>query len=288
MLLVRRALVLAALFAGCGGGAAPDAPVAPLVAETQDDVVATVDGRPIHATAVAAQARARGVDVRTALEDLIKAEALAGEAARRGLDRNLEVRIETRGALARRYLQTTFEREVTAAQVPEPALRREYQRQLPYLNHSTYADVWHFFVPVAKNATDAEKAAARARVEALAKKARGLSLDQFKQLARDEGLQNEEIVTAKDGWVQKPFSYAAFEQLKNPGDTTHGIIETTFGYHVEHLIRWVPPVHIPFDEAVPRLRDGMFGEYQKFAFKKAVDDVMARHHVETHPERLPK
>ncbi|MDB4966864.1 MAG: peptidylprolyl cis-trans isomerase, PpiC-type [Myxococcales bacterium] len=272
---------------GCRGGAS-DEPSAALVAESKDAVIATVDGRPIYAAAVAAQARARGVDARAALEDLIQAEALAGEAARRGLDRDTEVRLETRGALARRYLQESFERDVTIDDVPEAPLRREYQRQLPYLNHSTYADVWHFFVPVGKKATPEEKAAARSRVEALAKKARGLSLEDFKKLARDEGLQNEEIVTARDGWVQKPFSYAAFDQLKNPGDTTSGLIETTFGYHVEYLIRWVPPVHIPFAEAVGKLRSGIFPDYQKYAFKKFVDDAMTRHRIETHPERLPR
>jgi len=259
-----------------------------LVSESKDAVVATVDGRPIYAFQVAAQARARGVGRRAALDDLIAAEALAGEAARRKLDRDLAVRLETRGALARRYLQETFEREVTPADVPEQALRREYQRKLPYLDHSTYADVWHFFVPLPRHPTPEDKVAARARVEALARRARGLSLEEFKQLARDDGLQNEEIVTARDGWVQKPFSYATFDQLKKPGDTTTGIIETTFGYHVLHLIRWVPPVHIPFDEAVPKLRAGMFADYQKFAFKKLVDDAIARHQVEVHPERLAK
>src|SRR5262249_32983841 len=50
-----------------------------------DEVVATVDGRAIYASAVRTQAAARGVDVRRALDDLVTAEVLAGEAVRRGL-----------------------------------------------------------------------------------------------------------------------------------------------------------------------------------------------------------
>jgi hypothetical protein len=284
----RVALAAAMMALGCGArGGNADTPVAPLSATSDDEVVATVDGRPIYAGAVAMQARARGVDRKTALADLIDAEVLAGEAVRRHLDADLTVELETRGAMVRRLLATTFEKEVTPADVPDQLLRKEYQRNLPYLSHSTYADVWHLFVPVAKNATPDEKAAARARAETLARRAKGLTLEQFKQLARDEGLRNEEIVTARDGWVQKPFSDAAFDQLKKPGDTTSGIIETSFGYHVEYLIRFIPPAHVSFDEATPKLRQGLFPELQKHAFAKLVDDAMARHHIETHPERLP-
>ena len=55
---------------------------------------------------------------------------LAGEAARRGLDRDLEVRDETKGALVRRYLALGFEPTVTSADVPDKLVRREYQRRL--------------------------------------------------------------------------------------------------------------------------------------------------------------
>ena len=284
----RLALVLALVAAGCSGRRAPaDAPSAALVAASDDAVVATVDGRPIYASAVAAQARARGVDARAALSDLLDAEALAGEAARRGLDRDLDVRLDTKGALVRRLLETTFDKEVTPADVPTQWVRREYRRRLPYLSHSLYVDVWHFYVPVAKNATADEKARARARAEALAKRARGMTLEQFKQLATDEKLPNEEVVTARDGWVQRPFSEAAFAQLHQPGDTTSGIIETTYGYHVEHLIRFIPPVHITIDEAEPKLREGLFPAWRKPAFERFVDDAMSRHRIEKHPERLP-
>jgi hypothetical protein len=285
---MRRLIVAALVAAGCSHGGAPsDAPVAPLVAASSDDAVATVDGRPIYATAVAAQARARGVDKRTALADLVDAEVLAGEAGRRGLDRDLDVRLETRGALGRRLVSTTFEREVTPADVPDAIVRREYQRRLPYLNHGTYADVWHLYVPVAASAPPDDKVRALARAEALAKKARGLSLAEFKQLAADEKLPSEEVVTARDGWVERPFSEAAFAQLKKPGDSTASVVTTSYGFHVEHLIRWIPPEHITLAEAAPKIREGVFPEWRKQAFARFVDEAVARHRVELHPEHLP-
>ncbi|MGZ3405920.1 MAG: peptidylprolyl isomerase [Polyangia bacterium] len=285
---MRRALVVALALAGCSHPPASDAPVAPLVAESSDEVVATVDGRPIYASAVALPARARGVDRKRALADLVDAEALAGEAARRGLDRALDVRDETKGAMVRRYLARDFEPSVTPADVPNQVVKREYQSRLAYLMHATYADVWHFIVPVAPNASPADKAAARTRAEALAKQARGLSLAEFKKLAEDAGLHSEEVVTARDGWVQRSFSEAAFQQLKKPGDVSTSPVATTFGYHVLYLIRYIPPEHVTLAEAAPRIREGVFPEFQRRWFGKLVDEAMASHKVELHPEHLPK
>ncbi|HEX8950950.1 MAG TPA: hypothetical protein VF997_12585 [Polyangia bacterium] len=283
------AVAAVALFAcGCARGERERAPAAPLVADSRDEVVATVDGRPIYAAAVAAQARARGVDRQTALADLVDAEVLAGEAARRGLDHDLEVRDETKGALVRRFLALGFEAQTSPADVPEQLVRREYQRNMAYLNHGTYADVWHILVPVAKGASAADKEQARARAAALARRARGMSLADFQKLGRDEGLRVEEIVTARDGWVERPFSEAAFAQLERPGDTSTRDIETSYGFHVEYLVKWIPAEHHTLAEAAPKLREGLFAEYRRRFFGKYVDEAMARYKIELHPEHLPK
>jgi parvulin-like peptidyl-prolyl isomerase len=286
-----RAFVVAFVLAGCSHRAREDA-AAPLTAVSSDDVVATVDGRPIFASDVARQARARGVDRRQALEDLIAAEALAGEAARRGLDRDLDVRLDTRGAMVRRLLQTTFERDVTVDDVPTELVRKAYLRNQPYLNHDVYIHVWHILVPVGKNPPPEKKAQARALAEELAQQAKKVhSLDEFKQLAQTQWqggpLPNEEILTERDGWTEKSFSHAAFDQLHKPGDTS-GVVETHYGYHVEYLIDFKPAEHVPFAEAAPALRRGLFPALQQKKLAELVGEAMARHHVEEHPERLPK
>ena len=40
-------------------------------------------------------------------------------------------------------------------------------------------------------------------------------------------------------------------------------------------------------EAAPKLRAGVFPEFQRRAFAHLVDEAMARHKVEVHPEHLP-
>ena len=286
----RTVTVVAAVLvaAGCSRRGGEHAPAATLVADARDEIVATVDGRPIYASAVAVEARARGVDRRTALSDLVDAEVLAGEAARRGLDQDLEVRDDTKGALVRRYLALGFEPSVSPADVPELAVKREYQRNMPYLNHNTYADVWHILVEVPKSATPAQKEEARQRARALARRARGMTVDEFRQLGKDEGLRTEEIVTARDGWVERPFSEAAFAQLKKPGDVSTADVETSYGFHVLYLVRWIPPVHVSLAEATPKIREDLFPELQKRMFARFVDEAMARYKIELHPEHLPK
>ena len=115
-----------------------------------------------------------------------------------------------------------------------------------------------------------------------------MTVDQFKKLGHDEGLRTEEIVTARDGWVERPFSEAAFVQLKKPGDVSYADVETSYGFHVLYLVKWIPPVHVPLAEAAPKLRADLFAQYQKHAFQRLVDEAMARYRIELHPEHLPK
>ncbi len=288
--------VVAAGAIGCASPTPDDHGVsAPMVAESSDSVVATVDGRPIFAGAVAVQARARGVDARTALADLVDAEVLAGAAHARGLDRSLEANLAARGAMVRRFLQETFEREVTPADVPMELVRKAYARNQPYLNHDQYIDVWHILILVPpKGATAEQHAAARGLAAELAEKARGKTLAEFKALAeelraagRSDVDEATEVVTERDGWTQKSFSHAAFDQLRKAGDT--GVAETTFGAHALFLVRFLPAVHTPFEKVEPELRRGMFAaDTQKRRFDQLVDEAMLRYRIELHRDRLPK
>jgi len=286
------ALVLAACRARSGPG---DRFAVPLTADAPptDEVVATVDGRPIRASEIALQARARGVDARAALAELVDAEVLAGEAARRGIDRDHDVLDAARSAAVRRMLATGFERDATPDKIPERDLRRVYNLNRNLLDHSEYVDVWHILVSVKKGATPDERAACRAAAEELAREAHGVgSVDAFKALATrvkappGVDVRTEQIVTARDGWVLKAFSYAAFDQLKKPGDTS-SVVETDYGYHVIYLVKRIPPAHVPFEEAAANLRQGLLPEFQRHEFAKLVDALAAQHHTVVHYDRIP-
>jgi hypothetical protein len=287
---VRLALIIGCALAGCHAaesGPKGRFPV-PLTAQATegDAIVATVEGRPIRASEIAAEARARGVSVKEALDDLITAEVLAGEAVRRGLDKNLDAQEAAEATAVRRLLATRFEAEVTPASVPMSLLRQVYDKNKQQLDHDVEIEVWHILVPK-KNRPPESWPAARTAAEELARKARGVkSVDEFKALSKDvPGSHAEHIVTEKDGWTLKEFSYPAFDQLKRPGDTST-VIETSYGYHVLYLVQYYPAQHKSLAQAEPELRQGVFPEFQKPEFMRFVERVAGGHGVEEHPERL--
>jgi hypothetical protein len=265
---------------------------APLVAEAPatDEVVATVDGRPIRASQVALQARAAGTSAKQALDDLVDAELLVSEARRRRVDQSQDVEDAARTATVRRLLQTVFEAEVTPRAIPQLLVKRLYDDNKSLLDHDVKIDVWHILVPTDKKMPPAEQAAARTAAEELARRARSVrDADAFVALAptvkAPMPAKAERVVTEKNGWTVHEFSYPAFEQLHQPGDTT-SVIETGFGYHVMFLNRFQPAEHVPFSEAEATLRGKLFPEFQRREFVHFAERIAGSHEIVVHPERL--
>jgi peptidyl-prolyl cis-trans isomerase C len=106
---MRRLLVLVA---ACGGSTQPPPPLpsgppAPMVAPgagSDDVIVATVNGRPVWGSCVAAQ---------HSLDDCIGFELLAQEAQKRGLDRDPDVALGTRTAMVNQLVAKEYEAKYT-------------------------------------------------------------------------------------------------------------------------------------------------------------------------------
>jgi hypothetical protein len=263
----------------------------PLVAAGADSdaVVATVDGRPIRASDVALQARTSGATARQALDALVDAEVLAGEAARKQLGRDPQAVEAARAAAVRSYLHHAFERERVPAAIPMRTVSAFYQKNLNHYDHPQLVHVWHILVKT-RGVTPEKKAEAQRTAEEIARRAqKARSADQFKAIADPltsptEPFAIEEITTARDGWVERPFSEAAF-QLKKPGDTT-GVVETTYGYHVLYLVEYLPPIHRSLDETEGEIRAGLLPAFQRDQFPRWVDEQKRTHQIVVHPERL--
>jgi hypothetical protein len=282
---------------GVGSGAASTparGPVIPLVAEPaspKDDVVATVDGRPIRASDVAAQARARGVDARQALRDLVDAEVLAGAAAARGLDRHRDVVAAAKQEMVRRWLAVEFEPKAGPDAIPDRLIKRTYNKNINLFDHSEWVDVWHILAPTPAGASEAVKAQAKADAEEIARRAKGLDEEAFKALAKTprkagDPFKLERIMTARDGWTLKEFSYPAHDLLKKPGDTTP-VVETSYGYHVIYLIKRIPPIHVSLEEAAPTLRTKLLDDFQRLELSRRLEELVRAHEVTVRPERIP-
>lgn len=146
-----RALGLLVIAGACGGAAPPPSPASTRVALAQpargsdDAVVATVDGRPVWASCVTAQARP-GVDRAAALAECIDFELLARAAEARGLAADREVDDAFRTALVDREVELYFERRYAkpadfGARIDRIVDDNAKQLHRPEFRASTYARV---------------------------------------------------------------------------------------------------------------------------------------------------
>lgn len=175
---MRAALVFAA---ACGGAAAPpqtpNGPPASTIAapaSPDDAVVATVSGRPVYGSCVAAQAAAHHLTARAALDQCIAFELLAREAEARGLARDPGVVDATRVALVGAVVARGYERAFTkpadfGGAWDEITNNAGFQKQIVFrLKHLEYRSSTYVRVVVPKDAPKADDDAQRAIAERIA------------------------------------------------------------------------------------------------------------------------
>ena len=290
---VRPFLALVLLAASCSG---PNPASAPLVVEKAPSAqalataVAVVDGEPISAAEVKAEAEAAGTDARSALDALVDAKLLVREAAGRGLGEDPAVRDAVEREMVRRLLRTGFEREVTPAAVTDDQIRRAYEKNWDRFDRPELYKVLHILAPVAPDATSADREAAFQRANAVAARAKSAKTSEafraiVPALTDDKiKLKGEEVMTGRSGWTVKPFADAAFA-LAKPGDVS-GVVETRFGFHVIYLEEKQPPLQVTLANVKEVLREGLWPETQRHAFGRLVDELVDRHHIEKYEARL--
>jgi len=283
-----RAFAAALLLAGCHATVPPVHGLddVPAVAEAPDgdEVVATVDGRPIRAGEVARQANAKRVSAKQALDDLVDAEVLAGEARRKKVKLDADAVESVRAQAVKAFLRDSFERETTVDTVPQKLVVRFYNQNRGNFDHSKQVSVLHILIQT-RGLSPEKKAEAKKTAEELVGKARrAQSPAEFRALAAP-GQIVEQIETARGGWVERPFSEAAFDQLKKPGDVT-SVVETSYGYHVLYLLRYIPELHRSIPDAAPQIRAFLFANWRHQHFLDWTGQLAKEHVVVVHVEKL--
>jgi parvulin-like peptidyl-prolyl isomerase len=253
-----------------------------------DEVVATVDDRPITTADVLAQEGTAGVDAKQALDQLIDAEVLAGLAVDRGLLNDPDVVDARKAAEARRLLTVDFAPRVTVDKVPEAEQRKAYEKNKLRYDHPDAVEAWH--IVASGPATDpVQRERARQRILALEPAARAATTDEaFTTLAAPHAgempLRAENLTFPLHGVVEDAFAEAAF-RLKKPGDVSP-ITETSYGFHLIRLVRKLPEEHKPLDAVRDELRPVILPSWQKVEFERYVRGLVAQSSVQTFPDRL--
>ncbi len=252
------------------------APARPTPALPVDEVVAEVDGVPIYASEAAAQARARRITARAAVDELIARELLAAEARRRGYQEDRAV-IEARHApLARALLARDFAPTFDGPEdIPAAEIASAYQANLSKFVAPESREVLYV------RASDAKPTppAAAARAEAIARAFRArfpagaaarVDCDAVKAAAveaqREEPSLAFEVYDAWASATDPVFAKVMFA-LPEPGALSEPF-KTPWGWDVLCLKKITPPKNVSLAEAEPELRTRFFETARAAAFQR--------------------
>ncbi len=195
-----------------------------------------------------------------ALDNLIRANLVAQEAQKEGIDANpdtADMIILTRLNVLQ---QATSEKYLKDKKPTEQELRAEYENQVAALPKLEY-HARHILV-----ATEPFATSVVSRLE------KG---DKFEDVAKKESMDSSKDNGGDLGWftpdrMVKPFADAVVS-LK-PGDFTHKPVQTQYGWHVIQLVDTRPLSPPPFDQVKQRLDQVV--EAKKF--KAYTDDLISK------------
>lgn len=278
-------LLLAWLLLGCGGESststsARDAGAFALRVDDPDAVVARVNHAPILRRDLLQQMRdicavdrsdPQCTTPQSALQSLVQQELLVQEAIHRGLSTRDEVTRARRRALANLMIRTGF--HYTKQDIPQHLLRSAYELNKLHFVRPDLVRVSQIIVHADRNHRDDF----RHRALGVARQIRDiaasgpLSDNEFRQIApmmakkhKEMTIQAQARTITRHGRTVEIFAKAAFA-LHRPGEISP-VVVTRFGYHVIYLIERYPALNVPFEQAIPTLRDRVFDEARRMAF----------------------
>ncbi len=307
--MTRKALIcgaaLAVATAACGSGGDPgaaegtgDLALAASAAAEGGPVVAKVDGSPIRAGCVRAQAAERGLDRREALSRCVEFRLLENRAHGKGYGSRPAARRSYRDELARALIQEDFEADFSdPSDVPRSDLEALWPRVRGRFDHPGVRFVTYVRAPAGPGpGTDDDGGKHRAQRELASDihEALGhytnLEAERFFRLALDIADERElELgepvgISADAEEVDPALSDAAFAipavgMISEP-------IRTEDGWDVVLLTQDEPKTRKSFEEALPALREIVFDEARRDAFSAWAAALRDRADVEVFPENF--
>jgi peptidyl-prolyl cis-trans isomerase C len=230
-----------------------------------ENLLATVNGKPIARSAISQQHRQGPASEEKIKDELVQRELLRQEAERLNLLADPGVAEKLDNALRMAISQVAAEHYVKAAMVTDEEIRKEYEQQVAAKKKSEYK-ARHILV-------DSE---AKAK-EVIAKLSKGAKFEDLaKKLSTDQG---SKVQGGDLGWfaleqMVEPFANAV-AGLQN-GETTQTPVQSQFGWHViqrEDAREQQPPA---FDEVKNQVR--MMLQTRKF--QQHIEDLKKSARVE--------
>jgi peptidyl-prolyl cis-trans isomerase C len=203
-------------------------------------------------------------------EELINRELLSQEAARRGLDKTPEVRMQVE--LARQdILASTIMRDAMrgSAAVNEDAVKKEYERLKTQLGSREFR-ARHILVDKEDEAKDI-----------IAQIKKGASFEKLAaERSKDPGskVRGGDLDWSPAGQYVKPFA-DALNRLKK-GQMTDSPVQTNFGWHVIRVEDERPAKVPSYDQIKGNIQQQMQQQAQKLVYEKTISDLRAKAKIE--------
>ncbi|MCS6798527.1 MAG: peptidylprolyl isomerase [Myxococcota bacterium] len=264
-------------------GRRPEATSAPDGAASTERglVVARVGETPITMEQVRRQMAERGIDARRALDELVRREWLAAEAARRGYDRAPEVERVARQAAVQALLAAEVERVVGPDAIADEELRAIWEARRRELSPPESRASVHVLVRIASDADAPTRARARRLCESLVEELRAAT-DPVTAALSLGGVEREgwrlhaEPVPplARDDDAEAAYLQALFAQPE-PGLVPQPV-ETGYGCHAVVLTAIHPAAERSFDDVVDILRAERLVEKRRARLEALLAQLRAR------------
>jgi len=228
---------------------------------------------------------------RELVDELVRFETIAAEAARRGYDRDPEVQRAVKQQMVIRLVQKDFEAKVTAENVPDADVQAYYDEHQAEFHQKEAVGVSAIF---AKSKAKADRAYAEAQTLPRGPASLEEQQERFRELVTKYSDDRASTSRAADLMffyadstvVPKPIVEAAF-RLKAVGDLASPI-ETEQGWAVILLTQKRPGINRPLAEVKPQIQQRLIGDLRAKAVDTFVQELKKKSRITINDANLSK
>jgi peptidyl-prolyl cis-trans isomerase C len=278
-----------------GGGPAGEArnvDPSQVVAKVDDSVITVSDVQErINKQSPFVRARYTNADKKKEFVDtLVKFEVMAGEAARRGYDKDPDVQRVMKQQMISKLMQKDFESKLKVEDVPDADVEKYYNEHPAEFHQKDEVRVSAILV---KDKAKADRAYAEAR--ALPKgPANAMDQKGFRDLVAKYSEDDDSkprggdlsFFAADSTTVPKPIVEAAFK-LKDVGDLGP-VTKTDKGFAIVRLTQKRPGFSRPLPEVKRQIQQRLFRDLRTKAMDTFVDDLKKKSNISINEENLAK
>ena len=224
------------------------------------------------------------------LDNMIRFELQAREAARRGLDEHPDVTRTMKQVMIQKLTKEIFESKLKPEDIQDTEIDQYYKDHERDYNKPEMVRASHLFFKVADMGDAKAKAAAMKKANDALRQLKGkqskpeVFSELAKQLSEDPRTKNRGgdlgyFARAEDGGTQEKAVADATFALEKVNDTS-GIVEGKGGLHILRLTAKRKAIEKTLDQVKPTIRSTLYRKQRKEMFKNFIEDLRGKANVQ--------